>query len=129
MNVYRHAIGAITILFFVIPCAAADSDPIPVEPNCNVFKSAGDPTVSRSVCQIIEDYTPFGSPVTGNPDSSLPVEAVCESRLRYFGSTSVIVQDKNIIVRIAVFVVPDVRVCRTSFVRESRWVSRQLHRH
>ena len=77
MHICRHLIRVAAVLLLVVPCAAEENDPVSVEPICSVLGLTDDATIPPSVCQITEDYTPFGSSLTSSPDPSIPAEQIC----------------------------------------------------
>ena len=112
MHICRHLIRVAVILLFVVPCAAEENDPVSVEPICSVFRLTGDATIPHSVCQITEDYTPFGSSLTSSPDPSISVELTCELWPHSYGSVTMLHEGRRTIVAFSLFVVPDPAACR-----------------
>ena len=112
MHICRHLIRVAVILLLVVPCAAEENDPVSVEPTCSVFGLTDDATIPHSVCQITEDYTPFGSSLTSSPDPSIPVELTCEIWPHSYGSVTMLLEGRPTIVAFRLFVVPDPAACR-----------------
>ena len=111
MKTYRCVIAAASFLFWVVPCAADETDPLLVDSICDVFEPASEPSFPHSACQIHDDNKPFGSSLKSVPDPSISIELSCELWPHSYGSVTVLLEGRPTIVAFSLFVVPDPATC------------------